>query len=443
MTHSIHRLRLGRLARSTAWMTAARLVKMAAGVTLFGSLARALEPSSFGSWSLAIATWGLAETIRGGASSSAYLRWAALADAEELPRVTGALVQLLLAASLVLALLGGALGLALAPGELRTLVWGLMLVAVASAGTELVHVLLLSRRAFAGLFVQQGLQAAASLGASAWLVHGTEHPLEVALAGLVVGYLLGAVGPMWALRGLEVRFRDTWPAVERLFRHGRYAASSRAGSALHRSLDLWLVASLGGAEAVALYAVAWRLADYAEVLLQPVVKVLVPEISRHGADPWQAVRLAARAVVAMTAAITLVSAPMAAFPEACVTLLAGRDYVAAAPVLQALVLFNLLRPLDRCSGVYLDAIGRPELNARKVAAALGVNAGLTVVALAFGGSAALPLAALASVLGSLVGTAVAERDLARLGLPRLVRALPAGLRARRAQVVAQGGSHGE
>jgi O-antigen/teichoic acid export membrane protein len=241
--------------------------------------------------------------------------------------------------------------------------------------------------------------------------------------GFAAGHALATVVSIPALVGVPVRFRGTRAMMERLVQHGRHAASSRAGSSLHRSLDLWLVAALAGPAALALYVVAWKLADYAEVLLQPFVKVLVPELSAHGRYRPAAVRLAARAIIVLTAAIAVASLPLALWPGPCIELLAGAGYEAAAPALRTLVVFNLVRPLDRFTGVYLDAIGHPAVNARKVLVALSVNALATVLALIVGGDWALPLAAAASVLASLVGAVEAERSMRRLGVPGVLAAL--------------------
>jgi hypothetical protein len=62
----------------------------------------------------------------------------------------------------------------------------------------------------------------------------------------------------------------------RLFRHGKYALASRMGSSLHKAADNLVGGGSGGSGSGRLYGTARKLADYVELPLQSVVKVLVP-----------------------------------------------------------------------------------------------------------------------------------------------------------------------
>lgn len=405
--------------KATAWSGAARLSDMVAGIVFFGALARALNPTELGQWTLFLATWSLLETLREGASTSAFLRYAAGATPSGAARYRGALIQLSLAWCAVVALgAGGLLPLWSRHPQIVELAVGFAGLTIAATLAGTAHVFLQAERRFGGLFVQRFAAAVPRLAAGAMLFFGdVEHPVFVGLAALLLAQLasLGTAVPF--LFRCSVSLRNTSTEVGQLFRHGRYAAGSRAGSAVHRSADTWLVAALAGAPALAAYGIAWKLADYTELLLQPLVKVLVPEISAHETAE-AAASLASRATVALTAMSLVVSVPLVLLPGTAVRLLAGPGYDAAVPVVWMLLGFNLLRPLDRCFGVYLDAVGRPDLNAFKVLLALAVNLLLTTAALwAAPEGFALPLAAGASVVAAVVGVAVAHTTATSSGLP--------------------------
>ncbi len=402
-----------RWSESSGWMLLGRLTRTVAGLALFASLARLLSTENMGKWLLFMGIWGTFEMLRDGASTSGFLRFASGTSEKVHSRYGAALAWLLVVwTMLLLALALGIDALAsLWSDEWRELTGSAPILILASgpATWALVHLQSVKNfRAMCGFRIAHAMTL--MLGVTRFLSAQEPPHLGQVLVLLAAANGLGTLAVWPSLGRPTFRGPGTVQAeMAQLFHHGTFAAASRVGSAIHRSADLWLVATLATPAAVALYGCAWKLADTVEILLQPLIKVVVPEVSAAARrDHAAASRLSANVVVLLTVPTVAISAVLFWAPGTCLTLLAGPEYAQAAPVLRVLAVFNLLRPADRVMGVLLDALGHPELNAQKVATSVAINLGLTAVLLDQGGSWALQGAAVASVLAALVALAMGD-----------------------------------
>jgi len=244
------------------------------------------------------------------------------------------------------------------------------------------------------LVLLAGFAAAGVLGVTlaAWITHGTAVIATVMLFPVAAG----------AFRHPRTRrLREDFAPI---VRYGLRSWTGTLGYLLLLRVDQVLIAPLGGARVLGIYAVAAGAAELPNTALTAVRDVMFAT-SAQRSDPLLAAR-AARAVVAVLTPICLAAVLVA--PVA-VPLLFGDSFSDAVPVTQLLFLAAVPGGIDLVLGAGLLAGGRPGLRSLAGASA----AALLVVALvvlvpshgALGGAIGVLLARLAGAVITVAATA--------------------------------------
>jgi len=204
----------------------------------------------------------------------------------------------------------------------------------------------------------------------------------------------------------------TLASVKTLLHFGKYTTFTLIGTNLLRSADI-LIISLSplGKEAVALYSIPLKLTELQQIPLRSFVATAFPKMAKASAHyKLKEVRdLFYSYAGALTYLFVFLSVVTFVFAEFFVFLLSGdlylkTDSVAGFDVVNIFRVFSiygLLLPIDRMTGIGLDSINKPHINALKVFLMVFANVAGDLIAIFIFHS--LVLVAVVSVLFSLIG----------------------------------------
>ncbi|MES1181678.1 MAG: oligosaccharide flippase family protein, partial [Flavobacterium sp.] len=162
-----------------------------------------------------------------------------------------------------------------------------------------------------------------------------------------------------------------------LLHFGKYTTFTLIGTNLLRSADMLIISlsPLGNA-AVALYSIPLKLTELQQIPLRSFAATAFPKMSRaslHG-KAEEVKELFYTYSGALTYLFVLLSLCTFVFADCFVLLLAGKQYLHSYPVsgfnavtiVRIFSLYGLLLPIDRMTGIGLDSINKPNVNALKV-----------------------------------------------------------------------------
>lgn len=163
--------------------------------------------------------------------------------------------------------------------------------------------------------------------------------------------------------------------LRKIFHFGKYVLGTNFSSMFFNKVDLMMVGIFLNPIAVGLYNVATRITNYVEVPMSGIAQAIYPRIAAAGKEQGylKIGKIYERSVgylLALTLPIVLF---VFIFSKPVIYLLAGVDYLEAAPILAVLVIAVLVKPWGRLFGITLDAIGRPKMNFYLLLIGLGLN----------------------------------------------------------------------
>ena len=416
------------------WTFAGRLVDR---VIRFGTmvvLSRLLLPADFGLFVLGISVAGAVTYLRSFGIDAALIQRDDAFDR----RVSSTAFYILLAVGVLLygllyvasPLLGRLLDSESLPWVLRLMGLSVLIGAASKVPLALTEKRLAFRRVAASevggriAFASVAIVLAASGLRTASLVWAF-------LARQLVTAAIIVIGARW----LPSRGYDRQVGRE-LFGFGKFVAGSSLLRYLQSNLDKLVVGGWVGPAALGTYGLAFNIANIVNVqLVQPLRQVMFPTYSRMQND------LAAlkRAFLESTKYILFVGAPicvgLVALSHEFITVVYTERWAAAAPVLEILAFYGLLRTLSDSAIPALRAIGRPGLDFQLMLLQVVVMGVTLVPAVKLGGAAgaahALLLAGLLVVirLGFLLAGVIRLewRDVVRSAGPGCLAAAVMGL----------------
>jgi O-antigen/teichoic acid export membrane protein len=159
-------------------------------------------------------------------------------------------------------------------------------------------------------------------------------------------------------------------AIKKILNFGKYTLGTLIGSNILKSADAFIIglSPILGAEGVALYAVPLKLTEVMEIPLRSMAATSFPKMSKASIDGK--IDKVKELFYTYTGALTLLFIPFAIFnfifAEFFVQILGGAQYIETAIIYQAFCIYGLILPLDRFTGVGLDALNLPKYNMYKV-----------------------------------------------------------------------------
>lgn len=387
------------------------------GLAGFALLARTVTVTEFGQWMLFISAGSFVEMFRFGITNTGLIRYLSGASAGTRQQLigsnivigafsTGLIILLLLSANL---LFGEALELA---GYGLFFTWYPVLAILNLPWNNALVVLQADRRFGAMLFIKA---VNSILFFAVILYTHFTHAFslnQLVLFLLLVNGITSLLAVVSGWDGLRFTFKADKAATWQLLHFGKYTTFTLIGTNLLRSADAIIISmSPMGVGAVALYSIPLKLTELQQIPLRSFAATAFPKMSK--ASLLGNNNEVKNIFYTYTGAISLLfvagSLLTFLFAEWFVYLLAGNQYLVQGAgaafnvvlIMQVFSLYGLLLPLDRMTGIALDSINRPGVNALKVLVMVVANIAGDIVAVFVIKS--LVMVAVASILFTLVG----------------------------------------
>jgi O-antigen/teichoic acid export membrane protein len=159
--------------------------------------------------------------------------------------------------------------------------------------------------------------------------------------------------------------------IAKLLQFGKYVFGTAMLSHVYKFADHFVTAYAIGSPSlgklyVSYYSVVGRIAGVLDVPFLAVSDVLFPKNAQAIATEGSSLvtYYFEKMVGRLTALIIPVSLFIFFVPTLVIRIIAGPDYLEAAPILQVTMLFSFLRPFFTQFGYTMDSIGKPEINFR-------------------------------------------------------------------------------
>ena len=396
---------------------AGNLVVAVFGFAVFAIIARSYAKEVFGEWVLFISSAAFVEMFRFGITNTAIVRYLSGANSSERVQFIGSNSLIGLAATIVVALLIAAANLIFGEPVHRA-GYGLFftwypLLAFLNLPYNNALALLQSERKYGKILMIKIINS----GGFFIVVLVNYLFLEMSIGELLwaliaLNAVSSAICSINSWDGMKYIRKATVKTNRVLLNFGKYTTFTLIGTNLLRSADT-LIISLSplGTAAVALYSIPLKLTELQQIPLRSFAATAFPKMSRASilGKVDEVRKLFYTYAGAISILFVLVSLFTFIFADLFVLLLGGREYLGTDPVtgFNAVVIvrifsvYGLLLPIDRMTGIGLDSINKPGINAIKVFYMLAANIVADVIAIFMFRS--LELVAVGSVLFTVLG----------------------------------------
>lgn len=390
------------------------------GLAVFALMARSLQPAIFGEWLIFVAAASFVDMFRFGITHTGLIRFlSGAADADRAAWI-GANACISIVMTLAVALIIVLINLIFYSG-LQASGYGLFFswypilaivglpwntaIGVLQAGNQFGRMLLLKATG-SGLFFL------------VVLVHALWLPLslpKLALAMVCIQLFTSVISMLHNWDGLVMVGKSNFKHVRTLLHFGKYTTFTLVGTNLLRTADTFIIGlSPMGSAAVALYSIPLKLTELQQIPLRSFAATAFPKMSRASMqqNPAEVRNLFYTYAGALTYLFVAFGLLNYFFAESFVVLLAGKQYLNtdiatgfnAVQVVKVLAFYGLLLPIDRMTGIGLDSINKPNVNARKVFLMVAANIIGNLIAVFIFRS--LVLVAVGSIIFTLLGIVV-------------------------------------
>lgn len=367
---------------------AGNLVIAASGLAGFAVLARSLALNQFGEWVLFVSSGSFIEMFRFGITNTGLVRYLSGADQDTRIKLIGSNSVISLGSTLFIIVLMLACNL-LFHDSLAQSGYGLFftwypLMALVNLPWNNALVVLQADRKYGKMLLIKALNSIPFLFIVLFNYFTGYFTLTgLAIALLLINALTSAVSLLAGWDGIRFLFKATLETTSRLLHFGKYTTFTLVGTNLLRSADAIIISlSPLGVSAVALYSIPLKLTELQQIPLRSFAATAFPKMSRASIEgrTEDLKKLFYTYTGAITYLFVAVSLFTFVFAEFFVLLLAGKaflqnnqDAAQAILIVRIFSLYGLILPLDRMTGIALDSINRPGVNALKVLFMVLVN----------------------------------------------------------------------
>lgn len=387
------------------------------GFAGFALLARSFEKELFGEWVLFISSGAFVEMFRFGITNNALIRYLSGVSEEEKSSFIGSNWLIGLNATVLISILLIACNLFFeAPiknaGYSLFFTW-YPLLAFLNLPYNTALVILQANLKFGKIFIIKALNSGGLF--LVILFHYFVIPLslmQLVIAILFINAFTSGICIVTGWDGIR-HFKNATRRTNRiLLDFGKYTTFTLIGTNLLRSADTIIISlSPLGTAAVALYSVPLKLTELQQIPLRSFAATAFPKLSKASLqgkiDDVKKIFYAYSG--AMTYFFFFISLVTFVFAEFFVLMLGGKEYLGVDPVtgfntvniMRIFSVYGLLLPIDRMTGIGLDSINRPALNAIKVFLMVVLNITGDIIAIFIYKS--LELVAVASIIFTIAG----------------------------------------
>jgi lipopolysaccharide exporter len=346
-------------------------------------LIRTLSKPEMGAWALFLVVTTIFEQTKTGLLKNAHIRYVSSSD-EHSEKSAIASSSFLINASitllfiLLIALFSDWVSARLHTGkELATMLkWfipGLICMVFFSHLEAIQQSFLDFKGVFAGYFVRQLVFFLCIAGCLVLHIH---YSLVDVVLFLSVGFLLGTLVIFhYSRRYLEYRFNPTLAWIKRILGYGKYIFASGAISNIFSNLDQLMTGTFMTSSVVADYNAASRINSFLDIPSYAAADIIFPKSARASVEEGlEKVRyLFERMVGILLSFSTPIALFIIIFPRFVIWIIAGNNYLSAAPILQLYMITGLIRPMQNQSANLLNSIGKQAISFWMNTAALAVN----------------------------------------------------------------------
>jgi len=202
------------------------------------------------------------------------------------------------------------------------------------------------------------------------LIYLKQDITQVVLVFLAITLLTSLISLVNKWDGIHLLFKSDKATIRKILDFGKYTTGTLIGSNLLKSADTFIISlsPILGTAGVALYSVPLKLTEVMEIPLRSFAATAFPKMSKASIE--NNLTKVKDLFYKYAGSLTLLFIPFAIFnfifAEFFVTILGGEEYLETANIYRIFCLYGLILPLDRFTGVGLDAINRPKQNFYKV-----------------------------------------------------------------------------
>lgn len=415
---------LGKLTREANFLSlAGNLTISFFGFAGFAILARTFSVDVFGQWVLYISSGTFIEMFRFGITNTAIIRYLSGVKDEERLKFIGSNGLIGLVATIFIAFILVSCHL-LFPIPIKNAGYELFftwypLLAFVNLPLNTALVIMQADQQFGKILMVKSLNSGLFffiLLANYLFLHLTL--FQLVWAQVAITFLTSMVCVVNSWDGLRHIRKATKATNKVLLNFGKYTTFTLIGTNLLRSADT-LIISLSplGTAAVALYSIPMKLTELQQIPLRSFVATAFPKMSKACIqNKMEEVKSIFYTYTgAMTYLFVGISLFTFVFADFFVLVLGGRQYLGVDPItgfntatiVRIFSIYGLLLPLDRMTGVGLDAINHPEWNFIKVTIMVVANVIGDLIAVFMLKS--LPMVAVGSILFTAIGVWVGYR----------------------------------
>jgi O-antigen/teichoic acid export membrane protein len=235
---------------------------------------------------------------------------------------------------------------------------------------------------------------------------------ELVIALLIINGLTSLITIILGWDGTKLITKASSETNKTLLNFGKYTTFTLIGTNLLRSADTIIISlSPMGSAAVALYSIPLKITELQQIPLRSFVATAFPKMSKASVqgNAKEVKDLFYTYSGALTYLFVIMSLVTFIFADYLVLILSGEQYLKVDPItginvvdiVRVFSIYGLLLPIDRMTGIGLDSINKPNINAIKVFVMVAANLIGDFIAIFVFKS--LILVAVASILFTLIG----------------------------------------
>lgn len=370
---------------SGKYTTIQKVAVLGFGVVSFMFLTRMMSRDSFGVWGLFILISSITETARTALLRNAFIRFTHQHDKKEHAYLQGAAFSMSLVLSLALAFVSLALSAPVsrmlnAP-ELAPILQLYALTLVISVLFSHCEIVLNANMDFRGICwmycLRQGLLF---LPIAAYFLKGAQlSPVTLSIYYLLAVTISGGVGCLMARPYLQWQLSNTRDWLIRLWHFGKFVFGNNVFSQLFRSTDNFITANRYEPAVSGLYNACLRISNLVDMPSAVLADIVFPKMAKFNAGDKSSVKYMYERAVAATLIFSIPALLfLLVFPAFILRLLAGSQFVEAAPILRVTAFFGFMLPFLKQFGTVMDGTGDPRTNFRVMCFGFVINVGVNL-----------------------------------------------------------------
>lgn len=393
------------------------LVIAVLGISGFALLARSLSLDVFGEWVLFITGGSFVEMFRFGITNTGLIRFLSGADDESRTKLIGSNALIGLGATILIAVIlvfcYTFFNEAISQSGYNLFFKWYPLLAFLNLPWNNALVVLQADRKYDKILIIKSINSGLFflvILVNFFFIEMQLNQLVIAL--IIINAFTSLITIVLGWDGTKLITKATGKTNKTLLDFGKYTTFTLIGTNLLRSADTLIISlSPMGNAAVALYSIPLKLTELQQIPLRSFVATAFPKMSKASVQgKVQEVKdLFYTYSGALTYLFVLMSLFTFVFAEYLVLILSGEQYLVVDPItgfnvvdiVRVFSIYGLLLPIDRMTGIGLDSVNKPNINAIKVFVMVAANVIGDFIAIFIFKS--LILVAVASIVFTLIG----------------------------------------